>query len=74
MSATCRKASMGHVRDLPKGKLGVDVDNDFAPTYQAITDRKDVLKRLTAANRLLTLARNGDVAILRLRFRLRDSR
>ena len=43
------EASMGHVRDLPKGKLGVDVDNDFAPTYQAITDRKDVLKRLTAA-------------------------
>ena len=43
------EASMGHVRDLPKGKLGVDVDNDFAPTYQAITDRKDVLRRLTAA-------------------------
>ncbi len=43
------EASMGHVRDLPKGKLGVDVDNDFAPTYTAITDRKDVLKRLTAA-------------------------
>ena len=45
------EASMGHVRDLPKGKLGVDVENDFAPTYTAITDRKDVLKKLTAAAR-----------------------
>ena len=26
-------ASMGHVRDLPKSKLGVDVDNGFAPQY-----------------------------------------
>ena len=26
-------ASMGHIRDLPKSKLGVDVDNDFAETY-----------------------------------------
>ena len=48
------EASMGHVRDLPKGKLGVDVDNDFAPTYQAITDRKDVLRRLTAAAKGVT--------------------
>ena len=48
------EASMGHVRDLPKGKLGVDVDNDFAPTYQPITDRKDVLKRLTAAAKGVT--------------------
>lgn len=43
------EASMGHVRDLPERQLGVDVDNDFAPTYKPIAARKDVLKRLTAA-------------------------
>ena len=43
------EASMGHVRDLPEKRLGVDVENDFAPTYQPLTDRGDVLKRLTAA-------------------------
>ena len=43
------EASMGHVRDLPESKLGVDVENDFTPTYQTIPDRKDVLKRIAAA-------------------------
>jgi DNA topoisomerase-1 len=43
------EASMGHVRDLPKKDLGVDVENDFAPTYDTIPDRKDVLKRLKEA-------------------------
>ena len=28
------KACMGHLRDLPKSKLGVDVDNDFEPDYR----------------------------------------
>jgi DNA topoisomerase-1 len=39
-------ASMGHVRDLPKSKLGVDVDDDFEPTYEVIASRKKVLKEL----------------------------
>ena len=39
-------ASMGHVRDLPKSKLGVDVDEDFEPTYEVIASRKKVLKEL----------------------------
>ncbi|HHY61656.1 MAG TPA: hypothetical protein GYA11_01615, partial [Firmicutes bacterium] len=30
------KASVGHVRDLPKSQLGVDVDNDYAPKYITI--------------------------------------
>ncbi|NUN49644.1 MAG: type I DNA topoisomerase [Candidatus Brocadiae bacterium] len=42
-------ASMGHVRDLPKSKFGIDVDNGFAPQYIEIRDRKDVLKLLKAA-------------------------
>ncbi len=43
------KASMGHVRDLPKSKLGVDIENDFAPTYTALRDRAKTLKELRAA-------------------------
>jgi len=35
-------ASMGHIRDLPKSKLGVDVDNDFTETYESLVSRKKV--------------------------------
>ncbi len=43
------EASMGHVRDLPKRELGVDVENDFTPKYNTITERKDVIKKLKDA-------------------------
>ena len=43
------KASMGHVRDLPKGKFGIDVDHDFAPLYQTIRGRGDALADLRKA-------------------------
>ena len=42
-------ASMGHIRDLPKSKLGVDVDNDFAEQYESILSRKKVIKELKDA-------------------------
>jgi reverse gyrase len=42
------EASMGHVRDLPKSKLGVDVENDFQPIYTPLPDRKETLERLKA--------------------------
>jgi DNA topoisomerase-1 len=42
-------ASYGHVRDLPKWGLGVDLEHDFAPRYEPLKDRKDELKRLTDA-------------------------
>src|SRR5688572_24192513 len=42
-------ASMGHVRDLPKSKLGVDIDDDFEPSYEVIASRKKVLKELKDA-------------------------
>lgn len=44
-------ASMGHVRDLPKSKLGVDVDTGFAPEYVVIPERKKVVKTLRDAAR-----------------------
>ncbi len=39
-------ASMGHVRDLPKSKLGVDVDNGFQPHYMDMKGKEDVIKEL----------------------------
>ncbi len=42
-------ASMGHVRDLPKSKLGVDVDAGFEPEYVVIPARSKVIKELKEA-------------------------
>ena len=42
-------ASMGHVRDLPKSKLGVDVDEGFAPVYELLASRKKVIAELKSA-------------------------
>ena len=39
-------ASMGHVRDLPKSKLGVDTENDFQPQYTDMKGKEDVIKDL----------------------------
>ena len=42
-------ASMGHIRDLPKSKLGVDVENDFEPQYVVIPERKKIVTELQEA-------------------------
>ncbi len=52
------KASMGHVMDLPKSTLGVDVEHDFAPAYEVMTDKKKIIAELksfakTASNVIL---------------------
>ena len=39
-------ASMGHIRDLPKSKLGVDIKNDFEPEYINIRGKGDLIKSL----------------------------
>ena len=41
-------ASMGHIRDLPKSKLGVDIENDFEPEYINIRGKGDLIKSLKA--------------------------
>ena len=43
------KASMGHVRDLPKSKLGVDVEHGFEPDYQPIKGKEEVIEDLQKA-------------------------
>lgn len=40
------KASMGHLRDLPKSQFGVDVDHDFEPKYINIRGKGDLIKEL----------------------------
>ena len=39
-------ASMGHIRDLPKSKLGVNIENDFEPEYINIRGKGDLIKSL----------------------------
>ena len=43
------KASMGHVRDLPKKKLGVDVKKGFQAEYEVLPTRKKVMEELKSA-------------------------
>ncbi len=54
------KASKGHVRDLPKSKLGIDLENDFEPNYINIRGKGDLINELRkeakAADRVLLAA------------------
>src|ERR1700674_1918424 len=43
------KASLGHVKDLPKKNLSVDVDNDFKPVYEVIEGKKKLMQELRQA-------------------------
>jgi len=43
------KASMGHVMDLPKKELGVDLKNNFKPNYEMIPSKKETIKSLKSA-------------------------
>ena len=39
------EACMGHLRDLPKSKMGVDLEHDFEPDYQPLASKKSEAKR-----------------------------
>jgi len=57
------KASMGHVRDLPKKKMGVDVEAGFQPTYEVIPEKKKTvsdLKRAAKESERVILAADPD--------------
>jgi len=57
------KASIGHIKDLPSKGLGVDIDNDFKPTYEVIPDsRKRNNKRIVAE--LKKAAKDADAVYL----------
>ena len=42
-------ASLGHIRDLPKSKLGVDTENNFAPQYSIPREKSKTVKELKEA-------------------------
>jgi DNA topoisomerase-1 len=52
------KFSMGHIMDLPKSTLGIDIKNDFAPQYEVIADKKKLISELKAA------AKSADMILL----------
>src|SRR5690349_7917986 len=52
------KASVGHIKDLPKSKMGVDVEHDFQPEYHVIKGKEKVL------NELKKVAKNVDKVFL----------
>lgn len=52
------KASFGHVRDLPPKSLGVDLENDFKPTYQNMPEKSKIIKELKE------IAKNSDEILL----------
>ena len=57
------KASMGHLRDLPKSTLGVDLENDFTPNYRPIKGKEDIisdLKKAAKASDYVYLATDPD--------------
>ena len=43
------KASMGHLRDLPKSTMGVDLEHDFTPKYLPVSGKEDLIKELKKA-------------------------
>jgi DNA topoisomerase-1 len=45
------KASMGHVRDLPKSQLGIDIEHNFQPKYITVRGKGDVMKQLKDAKK-----------------------
>ncbi len=45
-------ASMGHVRDLPKRKMGVAIENDFQPEYLVMDDKKKVVSQVAKESKL----------------------
>ena len=45
------KASMGHIRDLPKSQIGVEVENNFEPKYITIRGKGSILKEIKDASK-----------------------
>jgi DNA topoisomerase I len=52
------KFSMGHVMDLPKSKMGIDIDHNFTPLYEVIDDKKKLISELKK------LSKGADTVIL----------
>ncbi len=40
------EATMGHIKDLPKSKLGIEIEHGFVPSYKVIPDKRDIVKKI----------------------------
>ncbi len=57
------RASVGHIKDLPKSKLGIDFDNGYLPQYVTVKGKKDILtelKKLAASSKEVLIATDPD--------------
>jgi DNA topoisomerase I len=45
------EATMGHIKDLPKSKLGIEIENDFKPEYIEVEKRKETIERLKSKSK-----------------------
>ena len=75
------KASLGHVKDLPKKNLSVDVDNDFKPVYEVIEGKRKLIGELKAAAKGATAVylaadpdREGEAICFHLQEELKDGK
>ena len=75
------KASLGHVKDLPKKDLSVDVDNDFTPVYEVIEGKKKLIAELRQAAKGATAVylaadpdREGEAICYHLQEELKDGK
>src|SRR5579872_1552581 len=75
------KASLGHVKDLPKKNLSVDVDNDFKPVYEVIEGKKKLIAELKTAAKGATAVylaadpdREGEAICFHLQEELKDGK
>jgi DNA topoisomerase-1 len=75
------EASVGHVRDLPKKTLGIDLENQYQPVYEISADKKKVvanLKKLAKMADKIYLAtdpdREGEAIAWHIQFLLQDAK
>ena len=52
------RATYGHIMDLPKSKMGIDIENDFEPNYSVTKDKNNIVRELKS------LAKNSDKVII----------
>jgi DNA topoisomerase-1 len=45
------EATMGHIKDLPKSKLGVEIENDFKPDYRVVKGKSESIKKIKSASK-----------------------
>lgn len=63
------EASMGHVRDLPKSQLGVDIEKDYNPKYITIRGKGELLEKLKKAakkSEKVYLATDPDLSLIHI--------